>query len=160
MKIKDLTKTMGTKKILIAEAVFVFGIMIYVFIALSPNQIYPLHGMTISEPDFVFEIENGEQVILSFDKDFTDPIILEEDSDIILPPGTYYWKVKSRFRESEVMNFTIQSHVGLEVKERGENYEIKNSGNVDLNVTKESQGITGEFTLEVGSSEETEKKDS
>ena len=69
MKLNKLNKT---HKVLIAEAVFVFGIMIYVFFSTAPNQIYPLQGMTISEPNFVFEIKNGEQVILSFDKDFTE----------------------------------------------------------------------------------------
>jgi len=63
-------------------------------------------------------------------------------------------------RKSEVKNFTIQGHVSLEIKEREENYELYNSGNVDLNVTKENRGLTAEIILDVGESEDVEKDNS
>jgi hypothetical protein len=85
---------------------------------------------------------------------------LKEGSEITLPPGVYYWKVRSRFRESEVKSFTIKGHVGLDIKERSENYELENSGNVDLNVTRDKKGITSSMTLDVGELEEVEKDDS
>ncbi len=116
--------------------------------------------MTVIEPNFVFEIENGESIEVSNDEDFTNPILLNEGSDITLSPGTYYWKVKSNLRKSEVKNFTIQGHVSLEIKEREENYELYNSGNVDLNVTKENRGLTAEIILDVGESEDVEKDNS
>lgn len=148
------------KKIVIAEIIFIAGVLIYLFFSTAPNQIYPLHGMTIIEPDFVFEIENGEEVLISIDENFTSPITLKEGSEIILPPGIYYWKVKSRFRESEVKSFIIKAHVGLNLKERRENYELQNAGNVDLNVTREKQGITSDIALDVGKSKEVEKDNS
>lgn len=157
MKIKKISKT---RKILIAEGVFVFGVLIFLFFSTAPNQIYPLHGMTIIEPDFVFEIENSEEVVISIDENFTNPIILKEGSDITLPPGVYYWKVKSRFRESEIKSFVIKGHVGLDLKDRGENYELQNSGNVDLNVTKKNESITSSIILDVAQSKEVEKDDS
>jgi len=158
MKKKKINKT---KKILVAEAIFVAGVLIYLFFSTAPAQIYPMHGMTIIEPGFVFEIENGEEVVISIDENFTAPIVLKEDSEITLPPGTYYWKVKSKFiRESEVKSFTIKGHVGLNLKEREENYELQNSGNIDLNVTKKKKGITSSITLDVGQSKEVEKDNS
>ena len=149
-----------TKKIVIAEGIFIVGVLVYLFFSTTPTQIFPLHGMTIIEPNFVFEIENGEQVIISVNEQFTNLIILEKDSDVILPPGLYYWKVKSRFRESEVRNFTIQTHVALNLKEKGENYKLENKGNVDLNVTRKKSGLTTGIILEIGESEEVKKDDS
>ena len=157
MKKKKINKA---RKILIAEGIFVVGVLIYLFFSTAPSQIYPLHGMTIIEPGFIFEIENGEEVVISIDENFTAPIVLREDSDITLAPGTYYWKVKSEFRESEVKSFTIKGHVGLNLKEREENYELQNSGNIDLNVTKKKKGITSSMILDVGQSKEVEKDDS
>jgi len=148
------------KRILIAEVVLVVGILVYLFFSSAPNQVYPLSGMTITDPDFVFEIENGEQVLVSVDKGFTNPIVLEEGSDIILPPGIYYWKVKSKFRESEVKTFTIQSHAGLNLKDRDENHELENSGNVDLDVAKKRGGITTNIEIDAGDSTQVEKDDS
>ncbi len=149
-----------TKKFFIAEVIFIAGVLVYLFFSTAPNQIYPLSGMTVIEPNFVFEIENGESIEVSNDEDFTNPILLNEGSDITLSPGTYYWKVKSNLRKSEVKNFTIQGHVSLEIKEREENYELYNSGNVDLNVTKENRGLTAEIILDVGESEDVEKDNS
>ena len=149
-----------TRKIIIGEGILIIGILIYLFFSTAPGQIYPLHGMTIIEPDFNFEIENGEVVIISIDENFTNPIILKENSDIFLPPGLYYWKVKSIFRESDIRNFTIQENVGLNLKERAKNYELQNVGNVDLNVTRENKGVTSNTILDVGKSKEVEKDNS
>ena len=154
-------KMSKTKKILIAEAIFVTVVLIYLFFSTAPVQIYPLQGLVIIDPDFTFETKNGDEIVISIDKNFTVPIILEEGSDITLPPRVYYWKVKSKFRESEVRNFTIRTHVGLDLKERNESYELQNSGNVDLNVTKRKDGltITG-IVIDVGQSKEFEKDNS
>ena len=145
------------KKVIITEVIFVIGIFAYLFFATNPSQIFPLHGMTIIEPDFNIEIENGEEVLISIDENFTNPIILKEDSEITLLPGIYYWKVRSRFRESEVQSFTIKTHVGLDIKKREENYELQNSGNVNLNVTKENEFGISSMTIDIGESEDVEK---
>ena len=148
------------KKIVIVELIFIVGVLAYLFFSTAPNQLYPIHGMTIIEPDFNIEIENGEQVLISIDENFTNPIVLDEGSEITLKPGIYYWKVKSKFRESEVKSFVIESNVALDIKEREENYELQNSGNVDLNVTRDKKGITNGFSINVGESEEVEKDNS
>ncbi len=154
------TKIITERRVLIVEAIFVVGILVYLFFSTMPSQIYPLDGMTIIKPNFNIEIENGEEVLLSLDEDFTNPIILKENSEINLPLGIYYWKVRNKFRESEVRTFTIEGHVGLDIKERPENYELQNSGNVDLNVTRKNEGVVSNMEIDVGKSEEVEKDDS
>lgn len=148
------------KKMIIAEAVLVLGILVFLFFSMAPNHVYPLQGMVVSEPDFVFEIENGEEVVLSVDESFANPIVLKEGTDITLPPGEYYWKVRSRFRESDVKTFIIQGSVGLDLKTREESYELQNSGNVGLNVTQEKEGEISIFTIDVREFKEVEKDDS
>ncbi|MFH1585759.1 MAG: hypothetical protein ABIB79_03260 [archaeon] len=145
------------KKAIIAQAVFIAGVFVYLFFSTMPNQVYPLQGMVISEPDFVFEIENGEQVVISMDEAFNNEIVLGEGADITLPSGTYFWKVRSEFRESEVQSFIIEGRVGLDLKERELSYKLENSGNVDLNVTQNNEEVIGNFDLYVGESIDVEK---
>jgi len=160
MKTMKTKKMSLRKKIIIAEAIFVIGALIYLFFSTTPSQIYPLHGMTIIDPDFVFEIENGGEILISIDENFTDPLIFDEGSEFTLPPGTYFWKVKGGFKESEVRNFTIQGHVVLNIKEENQTYVIKNEGNVDLNVTKKTGSFISEIILEPEQSEEIENNSS
>ena len=149
------------KKILLAEAVLVFGALIYLFFSMSPTAISPVSGQTIFEPDFEFEIENGEEILISSTPDFENPIVLKEGSEVDLPPGDYYWKVKNWFREGEVRTFTIQSNVGLSIF-RGEDKDIlENSGNVDIEINKKKGGITtGIEDLDKGESMSIDKEDS
>ena len=97
--------------------------------------------MTIADSDFVFEIENAREVVLSVDYNFTHPIILNPDTEVTLVPGIYFWKVKNQFKESEINNFTLQSQVSLNLIETEGIYEIVNSGNVDLNIISEEEGF-------------------
>jgi hypothetical protein len=147
-------------KIILAEVVLIIGVFAYLFFSTAPSQVYPLSGMTILESDFVFEIENGEEILISFDGNFTEPIILNKSSNIYFPPGIYYWKVKRGFRESDVKNFTVQGYASLDLQERKETYELYNSGNVDLNVTKKNGKIIEIIILEPGEFEEFEKDNS
>ena len=142
------------RRILLAEAIVVLSIFIYLFFSAAPLARYPIAGQTIFDPDFAFEIEEGDEVIISTNLEFTNTIILKQGSDIQLPPGTYYWKAKNWLRESKVQTFTIQSNVGLDLYKRGENYELGNSGNVDLEVTKKKESITTNIPLEVGETKE------
>lgn len=154
---KSNKKFSPTRKFLLAQAVFVIFVLGFVYLYNSPKAISPIAGKTISEPDFVFEIENGDTVIVSRDPDFRNPIILEEGVDVTLPPGTYYWKVDGWLRDSEVYTFTIESSVGLNLREGEENDLLENSGNVDLNVEESKSGITTSAGLDAGKSVEVEK---
>jgi hypothetical protein len=149
-----------TKMILIVEGVFLLVVISYLFFSTAPRQLYPIQGMTISEQDFSFEIENSEEVMLSTDITFENYITLKEGDKITLPPGNYFWKVKNRIRESEVNNFTIESMAGLNINQREGKYEIENSGNVDLNVTKNNSLFTFSTFITVGDSKEFEKDNS
>ncbi|MEK6945197.1 MAG: hypothetical protein AABW63_00180 [Nanoarchaeota archaeon] len=144
------------KKILIAEAVLVAGIFVYLFFLNSPQAISPISGQVVSDPDFVFEIQNGDKVYISLDEQFTDPIILQEGDEITLPPRIYYWKVKSLLRESEIKTFTIEGQVGLNLRTGQEKNILENSGNVAVAVKKTKGGITTSIPLEVGTSTEVE----
>lgn len=152
---------MKTKMILIIEGFLLIGILAFLFVYTSPKQIYPFHGMTVSNDDFLFEIENSEEIILSADSDFASYILLKKGDEITLPPGVYFWKVRGFLRDSEARNFTIQSEVALKLMEMEEFYEIQNSGNVDLNLTKgQGNKITIGTILEIGESAEFEKDNS
>ncbi len=151
----------NTKVILIIEAIFLAGLLAFLFFYTSPRQIYPLHGMTISNQDFLFEIENSNEVVVSTDAGFTNYIVLTEGEEITLPPGTYFWKVLGNLRESEVRNFTIESELALTLRERNGMYEIQNSGNVDVNLTKMQGGkVMLARILSIGNSEKFEKDNS
>lgn len=149
---------MSTKKIIIAiELVFVVLAVIYI-LSISPKQISPLDGMVITETDFDFEFENADTLIISRDENFSKAMIFNERFSVRLPPGTYYWKVKNRFRESEIRNFTIQGNVALNLEKRNaeddeENeiiYRVENVGNVDVNLTKKSGSMVGYAILGIG----------
>ena len=131
---------------LLLELMAIFLILVILFLMSKPKQIYPWNGMTISNDNFIFEIENGDQILISNNPNFTNSIVLYENSEIILPPGKYFWKVKNKFRESEVKSFIIAERVGLEVNNKDR--LIRNSGNVDLNVSDEKGLIR--FVLKKG----------
>lgn len=144
------------RKILIAEAVLVAGILMYLFVLNSPQASSPVSGQAILEPDYIFEISDGESLLISSTQDFTNPIVLEKGGEIDLPPGEYYWKVKSLFGESDAKSFTIKGIVGLSVKKQDDKNILENSGNVDLDVTKKKDGITTNIPLDSGKSTEIE----
>lgn len=144
-----------TRKILIAEAVIVLGVFVYLYFSMAPEAISPISGQSILEPDFVLEIGNGEEILVSRTPDFDNPLILKEGSDVELPIGTYYWKVRNWLRESEVRTFTIESNVGLNLRAGFEKDLLENSGTVDVEVTEKKSGsITG---VGVGESIEVDK---
>lgn len=155
-----LKKINTSRKILLVDAVFILGIFVYLFFSNLPKAVSPVSGQVISDPDLTFEIEKGDTIWISTTSDFADPIILKENSEIFLTPGEYYWKVKNWLRESEVKTFKIETNIGLDLYNRGQDYELKNSGNVDLDVDKKKGGITSSFPLEVDESKELEKDNS
>jgi len=162
--IKNMMSNRGIGKyeriFMIVSAVFVIGALFYMYVSSSPKTISPISGQTIFNPDFVFEIENGEELVISTSLDFTSPIILNEGSETDLPPGTYYWKVRNWLRESEVGSFTIESSVGLNLRKGNEKNLLENSGNVPVDVTKKKGGITTQIPVDVGKSLEVEKDNS
>lgn len=152
---------MKYNKTLIFETMLVFVILLFLLLYTSPRQIYPLHGMVISNEDFLFEIENSREIELSPNADFINYISLKEGEEITLPPGTYFWKVKGVILDSKIKNFTIKSEASLVLKENEGIYRVQNSGNVDLNLTrKQGDKITFATILNIGEVEEFEEDNS
>ena len=96
------------RMIFVIEILFVIGVFVYVFYSSTPKQIYPLSGMTIIDSDFAFEIEDGDEVMVSKYENFSEFMVLNESSEVVLSSGVYYWKVRSGFRESEVQSFVVE----------------------------------------------------
>lgn len=159
-KMKENKFTKFERRFLIAQAILVLGALVYLYLSMSPGIISPISGQTIFDPDFVFEVENGQELLISTSPEFINPIVMTEDSELDLPPGTYYWKVKNWLRESEVNSFTIESNVGLNLRKGNEKDLLENAGNVDVNVAKSKGGITTNIPIEKGKSIEVEKDDS
>jgi hypothetical protein len=152
-----MKKKMNTaKKILILEGIFVLVVLAYVFFSTIPSQIYPLQGMAIKEP-FDFKIKHGDEILISNDKNFTDFLVLKEGDRITLGAGKYFWKVRNSFRESEVMNFSVEGNVALDLTELNDSYELINSGNVVLNVTKIGEEKKASIIIDIGDSKSVEK---
>lgn len=149
-------KIFSSRMIITIELIFLAGALAYLFFSTTPKQVYPTAGMVIISPNFDFEVQNSNEIVISTSKNFENPIVLNYKNDINLPAGTYFWKVKSKFRESEVRNFTVQGNAALNLREKNNSYELENAGNVDLNVSRNG-GISGYVTLNVGESKEAEK---
>ncbi len=103
-----------TRKVLIAEGVLVLLAISYLIFSANSFSA-PIVGQTIFDPDFVFEIGDGEELWISLDVEFTNPIIVKEETELNLPSGTYYWKIKSLLRESEVKTFTIEDNLNFNI---------------------------------------------
>jgi len=123
-----------TKIILILELIFVVGVIGY-FLSIKPIAVAPSSGLVIQNDNFSFEFKNTKKLVLSKTFDFENKIEFKKDFSVDLPPGTYYWKLKSWFRESEVRNFTIYSRVSIKLDEVDGNLMIYNTGNVGVNLT-------------------------
>lgn len=146
-----------TKKILIVEGAFIIGVLAYIFLFTNPAQIYPLQGMIIKEPNLNFEIENADEILISKNKNFPNQIILKKGEEILLEPGIYFWKARNDFRESEIKNFTVEELVALNLRELNESYELQNSGNVVLNITKIGEKKIANIIISIDGSEFFEK---
>lgn len=137
-----INEKITTRKVLIAEGILVLGAILYLIF--SSNTFYaPIAGKTIFDPDFVFEIGDGEQLWISSDIQFTNPIIVKEETELNLPSGTYYWKIKNLLRESEVKTFTIEDNLNINFNlERVENSlnsqkAVENKGGITASIENE-----------------------
>jgi len=146
MNIKKMTKM--SKIFLVAQAIFILGVF-FLVIFLSPNASYPRDNTIVGYNIINFDFDNAEFILIDDNSDFTSPIKFDlkeqNTTKILLEPGTYYWKSVG-ILESTVRKFTIGSEVGLELK----NQSLKNTGNILLNITEETEGdVSGLFILEV-----------
>lgn len=148
--IKKIAMSKTSKFILAAQIVFVVGVFSFVLF-FSPSSKSPEDDSVITGNIISFDLDNAEIILIDDNPDFSSPIEINlseiNRTKIWLAPGVYYWK-SSGVLESSVKKFTIPSEVGLEL----ENATLKNSGNVPVEVTKETEaGSTGLVILDVES---------
>lgn len=152
---------MKTQIILMIIGILLVGTLVYLILDSKPSQIYPLSGMIIYDKEFAFEFENAEQVILSTSYNFSNIIELNKGEKIDLPPGTYYWKVRSILGESKTRNFTITSKVSINLGKNNNSLIVSNTGNVELNITKKKDGEnSSSFVLDENENKEIEANSS
>lgn len=156
-KVKTKKEKNKTRIFLLLQGVFVVGILFYLYFSSTPKAVL-ISGQSIVEPDISFSVSPGEKIIVSRDPEFINPIILEEGTELNLPPGVYYWKSKTLIRESEVKTFEIKENVGINLRIGDEKSILENSGNVEIDVEKQNKGITSGISLDVDESVEVEKE--
>jgi hypothetical protein len=152
MKLQNRRTGMGkaTKIFVILEISLILIVVSYVYFTKRPAMIYPADGMLIRELNFNFEVENADEIILSKEKSFEDPIVLADSREITLPPGVYFWKAKNILGSSGVRNFSVQSHVILNLEKGVEFYELRNAGDVALNLSYENCSSCEKKALDIG----------
>lgn len=136
VKIKKIRKWF-----IMSELFLLAGFIIFLYFYSQPRLIAPSSGLIINDFDFHFEIENADKIVVARDADFKEPIIIEKGKEIIIVPGTYYWKAVSSWGSSEVRNFTITTSLILSLNDKGGVYGVVNSGNVDANFTGEGNSV-------------------
>jgi hypothetical protein len=101
----------------------------------SPLVIAPANNFQTSESEILFNIENADILLIDDSMEFTTPdeYMLKEGLKLNLEPGTYYWKVKG-ILGSEIRTLTVNSKIDLQLRRKGEGYEVFNIGNVRLDV--------------------------
>ena len=137
---------------------FILGQLIFVvFVLLAVFVFYPRAKVEVDGNKVSFSTINANAVILSASPDFSNArvIDLNETVSFNLKPGRYYWKASNGIIESFSDEFSIDSDVGLEIIERDGKEELKNVGNVKVNVTRTVNGtFVGHIILEPVDSEE------
>lgn len=141
-----------TKKKTNAHKIFiVVQILLVVFFAIGLFVFYPRADLEVSGNTVMFDAWNAEVIILSMNPDFTNPryVDIEENVSFSLKPGTYYWKASNGILEGFEKEFEIKSEVGLEIIAKGNEKELKNLGNVKVNVSRTREGgFVGYIILE------------
>ena len=129
----------------------IFFILLVVFFAAALFIFYPRANLELQGNVVKFDAWNAEVIILSANPDFSNPryVHIEENVSFNLKPGTYYWKASNGILEGFGNEFEIKSEVGLEIIEKGDEKELKNVGNVKVNISKTSDGgFVGYIILE------------
>ncbi len=146
------------KKHIIAADFVIIAVTLIVAIGLigyaRPLVIAPIDDLVTTNGSVVFAFEKGESVLIDDNNKFTSPekIYFEDNLIINLKPGLYYWKVDGVV-DSEIRQLTIESEVDLRIKDAGEEYELVNAGNTQLNVDIYNQGVlTGNIIVDVDES--------
>ena len=154
MKTKDKGKRMH-RIFIVTELVFITLIIVGIFI------FYPRANINLEGNKVNFKSINANLIILSANPDFSNPryVDIEENVSFNLKPGRYYWRAANGIIEGFSNKFEIYSDVGLQIIEAGNEYELRNVGDVRVNVTKTQEGrFVGHIILEPEESERIENE--
>ncbi len=111
--------------------IIVFLILLYPRVGIEKNSDIVRFYSTLSL------MENGIEISKS--KDFSNSGVLEVGSEKIvkLEPGEYYFRPYNKLLRGFVRKLIVDSDVSLTV---GEDYEVRNVGNVKINVKRTNDG--------------------
>jgi hypothetical protein len=137
----EKNKIIAIDLILITVSLLSLVVLIGYVSSLTPLAISPTDGYKTTETEILFSIENADRLLIDDNLEFSSPRTIElaeygeEDIEISLKPGIYYWKAIGLFK-TEIKTLTIESEVNLilEKSEDKESYSVKNAGNIALNV--------------------------
>ena len=123
---------------------------------------YPKTNLNIGGNLVSFNSINANVIVLSENLDFSNPRYIDferrKSISFALESGTYYWKASNSLIESLKNKFTIDSEVGMRIdREKDNESELVNIGNVKINVTKTKSGtMLGHIILQPNESEKIE----
>ena len=141
------------KKIITIQVAFIILILIAIYF-LYPKVKVDTNGTLVK-----FGTINANVVMLSKNPDFSNPRYLDfqekEDITFDLQPGKYYWKPSNNLISGLTKELTIDSKVGMEIN----NSNLKNTGNVKINITENNRGVlVGHIILEPNQEEKIENQ--
>lgn len=146
---------MRHKLFIIVQLILVAVVLVGIFV------LYPRASLELSGNTVRFSAGNAKLIVLSNSPDFSNPRYIDLDGNVTfnLKPGTYYWKASNGIIEGFVDEFRIESEIGLQILEKNDSYELKNVGDVKINVTRTSDGrFVGRIILEPEQAEEIENE--
>lgn len=141
---------------------FIMGQAILIVVAVvGILMFYPRAKLDLEGNSVRFNSINANVIVLSSNSDFSNPRYVDIDKEISfnLKPGKYYWKASNGVIEGFSKEFKIDSEVGLEIINKDGNAELKNVGDVKINVSRTKDGgFVGHIILEPEESEMIENK--
>jgi len=126
---------------------------------LTVYVMYPKADVQINGNAVKFDSPNSQVIEISENPDFSNSRFIEVNNsrELMLVPGTYYWRASNNFIQGFGNSFVVKSEVGLGVENQGNDSEIVNIGNVKINVTKNKEGVMiGHIILEPDEKEKLE----
>ena len=150
-------KTKHHRNILIVQLAIIVLIVVAIYI------LYPKVNVDANGTLVKFGAINANVVMLSENPDFSNPRYLDfnerEDITFDLSPGKYYWKPSNNLISGLKRKIVINSEIGIGINRSENETNLKNIGNVKINITENKDGImVGHIILEPNEEEEIEDK--
>ena len=142
-------------KIVAMQLIFLALVLAFVYF------MYPKAEVNVKGNIVNFKSINAKVIAISEAPDFSNPKYIELNESynfsFILEPGTYYWKADNGLISGFKNEFKINSEVGMKINKKENESELKNIGNVKINVTRTKEGVmVGRIILEPDEAEKIE----